>query len=341
MKRGCGIASTRVRTFFLGTSILVERRDDYPRCGHKSPRVIMSGKSFGALLAEAYARPSNVDWCESNYAYSPLIAEMWNTASSVPMTFVAIFGLWKARECLLMESRWAWAWAMLAVVGVGSALFHATLLHVFQAADELPMLYCNLVFAYLMLEERAETRSRRFAEVFAKRPEHAAAAQTLRASRRAWLVPSLFFVGASQTYLYFAFPSVYEVFMGSYVTVILWLVARSVRLAWFAEDATKTQRRFVRAALACYGGGSAVWIFENVVCGVKGEEGGGWPMQWAHLHAVWHAGACLGTYHFIQFCSARRQGALGFDVRAKGGATWRSPLPYVARVAADNRDKRE
>ena len=89
----------------------------------------MSGKSFGALLAEAYARPSNVDWCESNYAYSPLIAEMWNTASSVPMTFVAIFGLWKARECLLMESRWAWAWAMLAVVGVGSALFHATLLH--------------------------------------------------------------------------------------------------------------------------------------------------------------------------------------------------------------------
>jgi hypothetical protein len=203
------------------------------------------------------------------------------------------------------------------------------------------MLYCNLVFAYLMLEERAETRSRRFAEVFAKRPEHAAAVQTLRASRRAWLVPSLFFVGASQTYLYFAFPSVYEVFMGSYVTVILWLVARSVRLAWFAEDASNTQRRLVRAALACYGGGSAVWIFENVVCGVKGEEGGGWPMQWAHLHAVWHAGACLGTYHFIQFCSARRQGALGFNVRAKGGDTWRSPLSYVAHVAADDRDKRE
>ena len=301
----------------------------------------MSRKSFGALLAEAYARPSNVDWCESNYAYSPLIAEMWNTASSVPMSFVAGFGLWKARECMLMESRWAWAWVMLAVVGVGSALFHATLLHVFQAADELPMLYCNLVFVYLMLEERGETRSRRFAAVFAKLPEHARAAEALRPSRRAWLVPSLFFVGASQTYLYFAFPSVYEVFMGSYVTVILWLVARSVRLAWFAEDASNTQRRLVRAALACYGGGSAVWIFENVVCGVKGEEGGGWPMQWAHLHAVWHAGACLGTYHFIQFCSARRQGALGFNVRAKGGDTWRSPLSYVAHVAADDRDKRE
>ena len=105
--------------------------------------------------------------------------------------------------------------------------------------------------------------------------------------------------------------------------------------------ATHGHAELVRAALACYGGGSAVWIFENVVCGVTGEEGGGWPMQWAHLHAVWHAGACLGTYHFIQFCSARRQGALGFNVRAKGGDTWRSPLSYVAHVAADDRDKRE
>ena len=307
---------------------------------HTSPRVIMSSKSFGALLAEAYARPSNVDWCESNYAYSPFIAEMWNTASSVPMTFVAIFGLWKARECVLMESRWAWAWAMLAVVGVGSALFHATLLHIFQAAYELPMLYCNLVFAYLMLEERAETRSKRFAEVFSARPKHAIAAKALRASRRTWLVPLLFFVGVSQTYLYFAFPSVYEVFMGSYVVVVLWLVQRSVRLAWLADDATATQRRFVRAALLCYGGGSVFWIFENVVCGVKGEEKGGWPMQWAHMHAVWHAGACLGTYHFIQFCSARRGEALGFDARAEKGDTFWA-LPYVAHKSARGGRKRE
>ena len=72
----------------------------------------------------------------------------------------------KRGECVLMESRWAWAWAMLAVVGVGSALFHATLLHIFQAADELPHAVLQLVFAYPMLEERAETRSKRFAEVF-------------------------------------------------------------------------------------------------------------------------------------------------------------------------------
>jgi len=226
----------------------------------------MSSKSFGALLAEAYARPSNVDWCESNYAYSPFIAEMWNTASSVPMSFVALFGLWKARECVLMESRWAWAWAMLAVVGVGSALFHATLLHIFQAADELPMLYCNLVFAYLMLEERAETRSKRFAEVFSAQPKHAEAAKALRASRRAWLVPLLFFVGVSQTYLYFAFPSVYEVFMGSYVVVVMWLVARSVRLAWFADDATDAQRTFVRAALTCVTAAEAFFGSSKTSC---------------------------------------------------------------------------
>ena len=36
-------------------------------------------------------------------------------------------------------------WRPVGVVGVGSALFHATLRAVFQAADELPMMYGNLV----------------------------------------------------------------------------------------------------------------------------------------------------------------------------------------------------
>ena len=56
-------------------------------------------------------------------------------------------------------------------------------------------------------------------------------------------------------------------------------------------------------------------------------------MQWAHMHAVWHAGACLGTYHFIQFCSARRGEALGFDARAEKGDTFWA-LPYVAHKSA-------
>jgi hypothetical protein len=109
-----------------------------------------------------------------------------------------------------------------------------------------------------------------------------------------------------QTLCYFIFPTVYAIFLTSYLSVIVWLVWRSTRLAWFHPDATPLQRTLCRTALLFYLGGSALWVFENAVCGVHGEGGGGWPLQWAHLHALWHLGACMGTYHFIEFNAVRR-----------------------------------
>ena len=238
--------------------------------------------SFGEFLAEAYRRPSNVDWCETNHAYSEWVAEMGNTLSSVPMCGVAFYGLYRARRHLRWESRWFWAWFMLAIVGVGSALFHATLRHVFQAADELPMLYCNLCFAYLMIEERASFR--------------APTSPPTRPSVRGAGSPRPQAAGVIQTYFYFAYPSVYEVFMVSYVVVVLCLsIARPPRVV--LPDATKLQRLLVRSP-ACHGGGAALWIFENVACGVKGPgrtrtagvDAGGAPERCV-------AGACLGTHH--------------------------------------------
>lgn len=87
----------------------------------------------------------------------------------------------------------------------------------------------------------------------------------------------------------------------------------------FTPAATPLQRTLCRTALCFYLGGSALWVFENVVCGVHGEGGGGWPLQWAHLHALWHVGACMGTYHFIEFNAARRGAALGMKVTSGGG----------------------
>ena len=54
--------------------------------------------AWSQFLADAYAKPSNVDWCEANYVTLDWVAEAWNTFSSVPMTIVAFYGFYRARQ---------------------------------------------------------------------------------------------------------------------------------------------------------------------------------------------------------------------------------------------------
>ena len=62
------------------------------------------------------------------------VAELLNTVSSIVMVGIALIGLWRVRA-----EGWRFMLGMggLAVVGLGSAAFHGTLLRVAQAADDL------------------------------------------------------------------------------------------------------------------------------------------------------------------------------------------------------------
>jgi len=93
---------------------------------------------------------SSVDWCEANYAESRYVCELYNTVSSVAMLLVGLLGVALHRRSL--EARFSLAFGALAVVGLGSALFHATLRFELQMLDELPMLYLALVMVFILLE---------------------------------------------------------------------------------------------------------------------------------------------------------------------------------------------
>lgn len=126
---------------------------------------------------------SNVDWCEPNYVQSYYVAEWWNTVSNLPLFAMAAFGWRQARRHASGETRFWAAFCFLALVGVGSTLFHATLRYWAQLLDEvrtrselspraepsgpraprcltrshtlqLPMLLCVSAFLYCLLEDR-------------------------------------------------------------------------------------------------------------------------------------------------------------------------------------------
>ena len=81
------------------------------------------------------APSADFNWCEPDYVYSPYVAEMWNTVTSL-LFLVGPLLLWN------QTSNWSVRFNLLLVVaiGLGSAAFHATLQYEHQLFDELPMI---------------------------------------------------------------------------------------------------------------------------------------------------------------------------------------------------------
>ena len=80
-----------------------------------------------------------IDWCEVNYEVTPLIAEFWNTTSSLLFCVAGISICLQSR--VLMKQRRLpfplyFAGPLLILLGLASAIFHATLTLPWQRADE-------------------------------------------------------------------------------------------------------------------------------------------------------------------------------------------------------------
>ncbi|KAG0253246.1 Alkaline ceramidase 3 [Mortierella polycephala] len=129
---------------------------------------------------------SSIDWCEDNYVVSYYIAEFFNAFSSFAMIILgeaacySISRLQSTMERRILQDkristptasttsagsmsssmsppnlfRFKLAFRTITVVGIGSFLFHATLLHHMQMLDELPMLYSVLVLFFCLVESR-------------------------------------------------------------------------------------------------------------------------------------------------------------------------------------------
>jgi hypothetical protein len=86
-----------------------------------------------------------------DYEHTSYIAEFYNTISNIPMILLGLFGLYHAFKSRL-DYRFNLSFFFLFFIGIGSSLFHATLLYHFQLLDELPMILGSLVFIYCMVD---------------------------------------------------------------------------------------------------------------------------------------------------------------------------------------------
>jgi len=89
------------------------------------------------------SKKATINWCENDYIYSYYIAEFYNCLTGIflccsPLLFYYNNAIKSTSfiTCIFQLNR---CFQLLFIVGIGTLLFHATLLYVFQLLDEIPM----------------------------------------------------------------------------------------------------------------------------------------------------------------------------------------------------------
>jgi len=183
---------------------------------------------------------ASIDWCESNYVVSPYIAEFWNTVSSLYISAISMFGFYLAYK-QKAEKRLYLSWIGLWVVGIGSALFHATLLYSNQLADELPMIYGTLSFVFCVTETPKTNKN-----------------------IRPYIIPGLILYGVVTTLVMLTHSNNPILHQLAYAFLVFCLIFRSGYITYMMHPMSKSERNTFRllfaVSLLTYGAGYLSWV---------------------------------------------------------------------------------
>jgi len=216
---------------------------------------------------------SSHDWCESNYVVTSYIAEFWNTLSSLPIAALGLFGMvYTFSSQKTYKLSFLLAYIGLVIVGLGSALFHATLRFEAQMADEYPMILGSLIYSYIVLDVQFMTYNK-------KMPN--------------WLnlsvVLGLTCFAGMMAYVMLSDSSTHLPFILTYCGIVGYITVGSMDIVWNLND--KFARKWWWISLYTYMGGGAIWLMERNLCGAS-------PVL-EYFHVIWHLAAGFGTFSIL------------------------------------------
>jgi dihydroceramidase len=243
---------------------------------------------------------ANVDWCEKNYSYTPYIAELFNTLSSLPMIWMGIVGLIETQRMGLGRN-YGLSFFCLAIVGLGSVLFHATLLYSCQLADELPMVFGTLAGMYQMMDIVVSLY--REGKLFVPN----------------WVtVSALTSMGVITTVLMASWTHTPLPMFVSYGAMTAFIFCSSAKL--YMDKSDFTSKKVFEVSSLSYLLGAMCWLVEKHFCGI---------MLTQYLHAFWHLFAGFGVYTFLTWGAYLKATSLKHRPRL----SFRALLPVVTSGA--------
>lgn len=236
---------------------------------------------------------STLDWCEDNYVDFAYIAETWNSLSNIPFILLAIHGMVTTlQERLPNQARYALTHAMIAFIGIGSFMFHATLMWTAQVLlDELPMIYCSFQALYCLLLEGQPTPIASYsARIMGLRIE------VTKAKLLCLGLPTLI------TFIYLSYPNpiFHQVSYGAiqlYITYRLQsLRARLPPNSKLSQDCTRLLNSGMALTVLAFG----MWNVDNVFCeDITSAREGTWWGVLTQGHAWWHVIVACGSNRMV------------------------------------------
>jgi len=101
-------------------------------------------------LKEILSLNSSIIWCENKNTHSIYISEFWNALTGIALCIISIIIFYENKKS--GHDKLFFTSYLLFLVGIGTILFHATLLYVFQLLDELPMLLIAIGYYNILLK---------------------------------------------------------------------------------------------------------------------------------------------------------------------------------------------
>ncbi|EIN13481.1 alkaline phytoceramidase [Punctularia strigosozonata HHB-11173 SS5] len=263
---------------------------------------------------------STIDWCEQNYQFSHYLAELANSLSNGVTVLFAAWGAHKVRQNGL-PLRYALQFVFLAIVGIGSFAFHATLLYEAQLADELPMLLSSSYSIFLLLDT-----GKGFANI------------------HSWLAIAIAVINVAFTASYLVYRSP-PYFQSVFAFTMLFIGFRCTQLLRHSAPSVIPPQTKQRILSIFWTGGLlfifafGIWNIDNEFCAriTVWKHALGWPNAFLlEGHAWWHALTAAGTYLMMEGVTYTMLCVK--DDHNRYGLDYTLGVPHVVRIPARKSD---
>ncbi|XP_004689361.1 PREDICTED: alkaline ceramidase 1 [Condylura cristata] len=253
---------------------------------------------------------SEVDWCESNFQHSELVAEFYNTFSNVTFLIFGPLMIFLMHPYAQKRSRYIYiTWILFIVIGLFSMYFHMTLSFLGQMLDEIAILWL-LASGYSIWMPRC------YFPAF------------LRESRLQFSLLVIITTVVS-TFLSFLRPTVNAYALNSIAAHILYIVVQE-----YKKTSNKELRHIIEVSVVLWAFALTSWVSDRLLCSF-------WQrISFFYLHSIWHVLISI-TFPYgmvtMALVDARYEmPGQTLKVRYWPRDTWPVGLPYVEVIDDKN-----